>query len=78
MNFGDQLLLYQVMGSAHMPDAESLTIVLLQQQVVGMPVRQRDGEDWILLTYQDLGNVSIMRRLSFAMVIGGPPPVDVQ
>ena len=76
MDFTERLSVYWLVGSASMPDAETLTIPLLQQQIHGFPVRQGVG-DWLFLSYQLLdgvraqpGNIEFRRLVNSFVVVG--------
>ena len=57
--FTDRLSIYHVVGPAEIPDAESLLIPLLRQQIHGTPMRMGEGDDWMLLTWQTLDGMLI-------------------
>ena len=57
MNFTDRMTIYKLIGSHDVPDSETLTIPLMRMQIIGLPVRNNGGEDWVLLTYQNLDDV---------------------
>ena len=57
-NFGERLVIYQLIGSWYIPDAESLAIPLLRHQIHGVAMRQSNREDWLWISYQNLHNVT--------------------
>ena len=59
LNFTEHLSLYVLVGSQPCPDAETLVIPLMQMQIVGVPFRNHDGEDWMFMSWQDLDYVVI-------------------
>ena len=76
MDFTERLSVYWLVGSASIPDAETLAIPLLQQQIHGFPVRQGAG-DWLFLSYQLLdgvraqpGNMEFRRFVNSFVVVG--------
>ena len=54
MNFTDRLSVYVLVGSQPCPDAETLAIPLMRMQLIGVPMRNHDGEDWMFMTWQNL------------------------
>ena len=78
MGFGDRLRVYLLAGSVVVPDAESLTIYLMRQQVVGIPMRMRVTDDWLVFSWQDLDNSVVYPGfrfhplLSAAVLVGIP------
>ena len=57
MHFVESPRAYLLENSADFPDAESLTIILLQLQIHGLVFRAADDVDWHMITYQRWDNV---------------------
>ena len=55
--FSDQMSIYRLVGSAVIPDAESLLIPMLRFQIHGTPMRMGPADDWLLLTWQNLDGI---------------------
>ena len=70
MEFTEQLAVYRVVGSAPIPDAESLAIPLMREQIHGTPIRISPGDDWGILTWQNLEGrvVPFMPFISFMLL----------
>ena len=57
MAFTENLRIYMIEGSEDMPDAETLIIPLMQEQIIGIPLRNNPTSNWIFLSYQQLHGV---------------------
>ena len=70
MAFTDRMRIYRLIGSAAVPDAETLMIPLMTQQVICMPMRMNATEDWIVISYQNLTDtvLPLMGNMRFALV----------
>ena len=65
MGFTDSLAVYRVVGSERCPDAESLTVMLMRESFVGVPVRMRSDEPWFFLTWQRLDHIQTTTGMRF-------------
>ena len=57
MAFTDKLRIFMIEGSEDMPDAETLLIPLMQDQIIGLPLRNNPTGCWLFLSYQQLPGV---------------------
>ena len=57
MAFTENLRIYMIEGSEDMPDAETLIIPLMQEQIIGLPLRNNPTGRWLFLSYQQLHGV---------------------
>ena len=59
MGFTDRLSVYRLHGSAAFPDAETLVIPLMRQQLIGVPMRSNADQDWLFLSWQNLDGLTL-------------------
>ena len=56
MAFTENLRIYMIEGSEDMPH-ETLIIQLMQEQFIGIPLRNNPNSNWMFLSYQQLHGV---------------------
>ena len=63
--------MYRLHGSAAFPDAETLVIPLMRLQIIGVPMRSHDDQDWLFVSWQNLDGLTLylfMRELHFELM----------